>query len=872
MPKPTTFSSNFSFLKAAYDMLPEAIVVADASFVITYLNPAAENILGKKINAVKGKKVLSEIKIVDPGGKKKLSLLLAASKIKKEVSDDTLFLENNSKKKVRVDIHISFLGGKKEASPTDYIFRFTEIAAEADLHENIRKSEKKYKGLFENAQEGIFILDNNAIIVDANPRAETIYGIENFSGMSIFELFPNNSKAENKKFWKGFMEQGNIDGFYKYLLPGGKAKYIDFKGTANYLPDLHLAVLSDVTEKRLTEKALLSSEANLKAIFDSSEQSIMLLDLDYKIIAANVNAGIRIHEILGKTLYIGDTILNYIINKELFKSEFNRAKKGEKVTVERNIRGVTGLDNWVEFSYIPIKDSKGKVANICYTSTNINNRKSEALVLGESEQKFRSLSENSPDIIYIIDLVKRKISYFNRENVLGYSSSLLVTSEAWIEIVYPGDYKMVVDHWHKFLKSKSKKADSIQYRIRRVEGDYEWVSNRHIVIEWNDKGLPTKVLLNITIITDQIKAQEALKESEARLKALIENTTDLVWSVDNEINLTAANSSFTELIKNNYKKKIKVGDNLYTVLPNLTKDGWLALHITAIKGKRVTAEFSWQAKKKENIFYEISYNPIYDAENNVCGVSVFARDITQRKTNEATIVQTNFELDSFVYRASHDLRAPLRSILGLVNIINNQAVEADKVNYLRLIEKSAIKLDNFISDLINFSRNSRASVDIEEVDFVSIIAESKENLRFMDGADKVEFISKVKGGKEFYSDPKRIAIFLQNFLSNAIKYQNPNIGKKSYVNIQVNITRSHCVITIEDNGVGIKKEYQPKIFNMFFRASENSFGSGLGLYIARQAVERLGGEIKVDSKPGIGTTFTIILPNLEDKMFDFTSM
>ncbi|HWZ21505.1 MAG TPA: HAMP domain-containing sensor histidine kinase, partial [Cytophagaceae bacterium] len=247
-------------------------------------------------------------------------------------------------------------------------------------------------------------------------------------------------------------------------------------------------------------------------------------------------------------------------------------------------------------------------------------------------------------------------------------------------------------------------------------------------------------------------------------------------------------------------------------------------------------------------------------------------DITQRKTNEATIVQTNFELDSFVYRASHDLRAPLRSILGLVNIINNQANEDDKVNYLRLIEKSAIKLDNFISDLINFSRNSRASVDIEEIDFSAIILECKETLRFMEGADKVEFISKVKEGGTFHSDPKRIAIFMNNFLSNTIKYQNPNNKKKSFVNIQVITTKANAVITIQDNGVGIKKEYQSKIFNMFFRASENSFGSGLGLYIARQAVERLGGIIKVDSKLGIGTTFVITLPNLEDKMFDFTSM
>ncbi len=860
------FSHTIPFLKTAYASIRDAVVVTDQKMMVTYVNPSAIELLGAIGRVLKGKNIVKELPLTDANGNSVLGKIVKKKAAKN--SKEIYFIEGKRKQKHPVHVIVSPIAVDGSEG---FIVQLSK-ALEDQLPLSTIESEKKYRGLFDNAIEGIFILDNNGGIVDYNPGVCAIYGRKDFKGMDIFELFPHNSNAENKKFWKTFIAEGKISGYYRYGLPNGKFTYIEFKAKANYLPNLHLAVLSDVTEMRLTEKALLSSEANLKAIFDSSEHSIILLDMHYKIVAANVNAGVNVKKILGKSLFIGDDILNYIINRDLFISEYSKAKKGEKVVAERNIIGVKGEDNWVEFTYVPIKNSKGEVVSVCYTSSNINNRKREALVLEESEQKFRSLSENSPDIIYILDLDKRKISYFNRNNVLGYSSALLTTSEAWIEIVYPGDYKRVVDHWQKFLKSKSKKAGSIEYRIRRAEGNYEWVSNRHIVIEWSEKGVPSKVLLNITVITDQIKAQEALRESEARLKALIENTNDLVWSIDNEFNLTAANSSFTDLIKNNYKKKVRVGDNLYSVLPNLNQDGWLALHVTALKGKRVTAEFSWQAKKKENLFYEISYNPIYDAFNNVYGVSVFARDITQRKTNEATIVQTNFELDSFVYRASHDLRAPLRSILGLVNIINSQAGEIDKVNYIRLIEKSAIKLDNFISDLINFSRNSRASVDIEEVDFNSIITECKDNLRFMESADKVEFISKVKGKKEFYSDPKRISIFLNNFLSNAIKYQDPNKKNTSFVNIQVNLSRTHAIITIEDNGVGIKKEYQSKIFNMFFRASENSFGSGLGLYIARQAVERLGGEIKVDSKPGVGTTFTISLPNLEDKMFDFSAM
>jgi signal transduction histidine kinase len=328
--------------------------------------------------------------------------------------------------------------------------------------------------------------------------------------------------------------------------------------------------------------------------------------------------------------------------------------------------------------------------------------------------------------------------------------------------------------------------------------------------------------------------------------------------------------SFKELLFNNYKIKIKIGDNLNKILPNILQDGWIALHTSALNGKRVTAEFSWKSKKNTPNYYEISYNPIYDTNLNVSGVSVFARDITQRKTNEAIIVQTNFELDSFVYRASHDLRAPLRSILGLVNILNTEVNEFDKINYIKLIEKSAFKLDNFISDLINFSRNSRSTIDIEEVNFTELISDSIENIQYMEGASDLKITTSIKGKLEFHSDPKRIAIFINNLLSNAIKYQHPK--RNSYVQLNIAVTKEKTILTIKDNGIGIKKEYLAKIFNMFYRASEKSFGSGLGLYIARQAVERIGGEIKVESKLGIGTTFTITLPDLEHKMFDFTSI
>ena len=225
--------------------------------------------------------------------------------------------------------------------------------------------------------------------------------------------------------------------------------------------------------------------------------------------------------------------------------------------------------------------------------------------------------------------------------------------------------------------------------------------------------------------------------------------------------------------------------------------------------------------------------------------------------------KTNFELDSFVYRASHDLRAPLRSVLGLLNLIKIETNEDQKSVYVNLAEKSINKLDSFILDLTNFSRNTRLEIKKEKIDFEAVIAESIENLKYMENADNVKSIIEISENEPYLSDPGRMAILFQNLISNAIKYQRPYID--SFVKIKIIVNESGAAIEVSDNGKGISSEYLNKIFEMFFRASEDSYGSGLGLYITKQVVEKLQGKIEVESQFNEGTTFKVWLPHLVKK-------
>lgn len=223
----------------------------------------------------------------------------------------------------------------------------------------------------------------------------------------------------------------------------------------------------------------------------------------------------------------------------------------------------------------------------------------------------------------------------------------------------------------------------------------------------------------------------------------------------------------------------------------------------------------------------------------------------------------NFELDQFVYRVSHDLRAPLTSILGIVNLARLDNENTTRLfEYFGLIEKSTFKLDKFIRSLLDYSRGNRLELVIEKIDFEAIIQESFNDLKYMRNFDRIEKFIHINITEEFHSDSLRLNILFNNLISNAIKYQ--SLGREhSFLQIDINSHPNNCVeIVIEDNGIGIKQEYLESVFNMFFRASESSEGSGLGLYIVKQTVDKLNGHIEIESVFTRSTLFRLILPNL----------
>lgn len=234
----------------------------------------------------------------------------------------------------------------------------------------------------------------------------------------------------------------------------------------------------------------------------------------------------------------------------------------------------------------------------------------------------------------------------------------------------------------------------------------------------------------------------------------------------------------------------------------------------------------------------------------------------QEKNKELNL--TNKELDRFVYSVSHDLTAPLKSILGLVNISRMSKEIQEHLIYLNRIETSVQRLEFFIGEILDYSRNKRQQIIAERIKLKEVCNEIIDNLRYLEGFHQVEVDCSSLQNQEIFQDEMRLKIILNNLITNAIKFRKRIPGHKPFIKISSRKRMDTILIDIEDNGEGIREEYQGRVFDMFFRATENEKGSGLGLYIAHEAALRIGGDIYVKSQYGKGSVFTVELKNMKE--------
>ncbi|MGM0580332.1 MAG: PAS domain-containing sensor histidine kinase [Bacteroidota bacterium] len=368
-------------------------------------------------------------------------------------------------------------------------------------------------------------------------------------------------------------------------------------------------------------------------------------------------------------------------------------------------------------------------------------------------------------------------------------------------------------------------------------------------------------------ITENYAATERIKSNEHIIASVNKNISEAIYRSSHDKGLIFVNEAFVQMFGFESKEELYNHTDLNSIYANpYDRERLGKLLVNEEEVTNVEVKFR---KKNGDTFTGLISSMVSEDEEGIKYFDGAIRDVSAMKSAQdklqkqnRELKKLNTELDSFVYSASHDLKAPLSSIKGLISLAKNETDKEQLANYLDLVDQSINKLDDFIKDIVDLSRNARQEVQADQINFDEIVQETLDNYQYLENFDKIDKRIKVENDVNFYSDNRRLKVIFNNIISNAIRYFNP-FTDNPYVKIKVKTDAEKAVIKISDNGLGIENEYLEKIFDMFFRASNLGKGTGIGLYIVKETIQKVKGEIQVESEVEKGTTFTVTLPNLK---------
>jgi PAS domain S-box-containing protein len=617
-------------------------------------------------------------------------------------------------------------------------------------------------------------------------------------------------------------------------------------------------IVSDMTEYKKQEQTIHQYRENLDILFNNTVEEILLLDEEGKVILYNRAVEKFLLFATGKKPEVGKYLWDTTSTErsETAKKLFQRALNGEHITIDAPVQTPSGLVVH-ELRYDPVTIDN-KVKYVTVISVDVTEKKQREELLRQSEARLRALFENTEDAFTLLD--KNYI-------VLTFNSA---SAKIALDGLRPG--VNVFD-----LLDPERKATFKKHLDRVKEGEtikYD--------LEYGDKGEPVWYHVTISGVRDanelvgycitthdltQIrKAEVSLKESEEKFRALIENTKDII-ALTNESGKALYVNPGVERITGFKPGEYMAGEPSEFVHPEDYRLFMRFLEeVSTHPGQLI--ETSFRAQHKEGYWQWLEGTAI-DFRNHpaIKGIVFNFRDITQRKKAEqersdlvGQLIEQNNDLRQFSFIASHNLRGPVASLLGLFNLLKLHTIPPESAELLAMASKAIAHLDSVIRDLslileMRSNRlNAKEVVSIKDtVDKVKVALQLQiERCDITVTADTSEVDALRTIRSYFYS-------ILYNLISNAIKFRSPD--RKPFVKIVAEKNGNNLQLSVSDNGIGINlSQFQDRLFGLYQRFHMESEGRGMGLYMVKTQVQLLNGTIAIDSEPDKGTTFRISLP------------
>lgn len=469
-------------------------------------------------------------------------------------------------------------------------------------------------------------------------------------------------------------------------------------------------------------------------------------------------------------------------------------------------------------------------------------------LLQESEEKFKALADNIPNLAWMANADGWIFWYNKRWYEYTGTTAKGMEGWGWQSVHDPNALPQVLKQWKKSIRTK--KAFDMVFPLRGKDGEFRSFLTRVIPIK-DEQGKVTRWFGTNTDITEQKQAEQA----QRRLAAIVESSDDAIVSKNLDGIVMTWNKGAEKIF--GYKAEEIIGKSIRTIIPPELQYEEDKILSTLRQGKRIDHfQTVRMAKDGRRVEISLTVSPIKDKEGHIVGASKIARDITQEKYLQR-------QKDEFLGIASHELKTPVTSIKSYAQVLKHRFTKEGNQNAAQLLGKLDAQIDkltNLIGDLLDITKIESGKMQFNNKHFLfdELVDEVVEELQRT--TDKHILIKKGKTDKTIYADRERISQVLNNLISNAIKYS-PYANE---IHILSSADHENIKLCVQDFGIGIPRDKKDKVFERFFRASgpgkETYPGLGLGLYISSEIVKRSNGRIWVESIEGKGSTFCFILP------------
>jgi len=752
--------------------------------------------------------------------------------------------------------------------------RAREIKEAARSVETEEAGDDLYRRTFERAASGLAHIGLDRRFIRVNRRLTEILGydeaeLKRLTGREISH--PDDVDMINRarpELYSGKVESLHVE--KRYLKKSGETVWVAItvvlERDAAGQPQYEIAVFDDVTARKRAEAATRESEERFRQTFELAASGMAHITLDGHFLRVNRS----LCQILGyaKDELIGRSVkeISHPEDRDLTDAERERVREGEigSARFEKRYLRKSGAVVWVDLAVALAHDSTGEPEYEIAVFDDITSRKVLDAALRDKTELLQLGQAAARMIILDYDIQADHLTWSD--------------SPEWLRGPLPasGEYPTFKDQVHpedreRFILARTKAIDTLEpgtqeYRVVRTDGQVLWVMARHQMLAGRD-GKAMRMLVALIDVTERKHAEAALRESESRFRSLTQLSSDWYWEQDASFGLTFMSGRMGE--RTGLDATAYLGRKRWdSPALNLTAEDWIK-HREQLERHEPFRNFEMQRPAADGAsrWISLSGEPLFDEHGHFAGYRGVGSDITERKHAEIELREaheelkrSNAELEQFAYVASHDLQEPLRMVSSYTQLLLRRfgdKFDGDSREFMGYIVDGAARMKQLIEDLLAYSRVGTKGKEFREVAVEEALLRAVSNLRA--AIQETSAAVTWDALPTVMADDTQLAQLFQNLIGNALKFRSTSVPR---IHVFVSNNEPAWHFMVRDNGIGIEPQYFERIFMVFQRLHNKADypGTGIGLAICKKVVERHGGRIWVESRPGDGSAFHFTLP------------